>query len=83
MEFYDGLWTVRQLRAGKRGTIPDQIAPILERLGVIGEEWVETVRQFGRRFKTAAGRRESRAALAVRRAKVWLQGQGAAALAFR
>ena len=56
MEFYDGLWTVRQLRAGKRGTIPDQIALILEQLGVIGEEWVETVRQFGRRFKTAAGR---------------------------
>ncbi len=55
-------WTGRQLRAGKRGTIPDQIAPILERLGVIGEGWVETVRQFGRRFKTAAGRRESRAA---------------------
>ena len=56
-------------RAGKRGTIPDQIAPILERLGVIGEGWVETVRQFGRRFMTAAGRRESLAALAVRRGK--------------
>jgi hypothetical protein len=76
-------WTGRQLRAGKRGTIPDQIAPILERLGVIGEGWVETVRQFGRRFKTAAGRRESLAALAVRRGKAWLQGQSAAALAFR
>ena len=47
-------WTGQQLRAGKRGTIPDQIAPILERSGVIGEGWVETVRQFGRRFKTAA-----------------------------
>ena len=30
-------WTGRQLRAGKRGAIPGQIAPILERLGVIGE----------------------------------------------
>ena len=73
----------RQLRAGKRGMIPDQIAPILERLGVIGEGWVETVRQFGRRFKTAAGRSESLAALAVRRGEAWLQGHGAAALALR
>jgi hypothetical protein len=67
----------------KRGTIPAQIGPILERLGVIGGGWVETVRQFGRRFKTAAGRRASPVTLAVRRAKAWLQGQGAAALALR
>ena len=51
--------------------------------GVIGERWVETVRQFGRRFKTAAGRRQSLVALAVRTAKAWSQGQGAAVLAFR
>jgi hypothetical protein len=75
--------TGRQLRAGERGTIPAQIGPILERLGVIGEGWVETMRQFGRRFKTVAGRRASLVALAVRRAKAWLQGQGAAALALR
>jgi hypothetical protein len=76
-------WTGRQLRAGKRGTIPDQIAPILERLGDIGEGWVETVRQFGRRFKTAAGRRESLVSLAVHRGKACLQGHGAAAMASR
>ena len=57
------------------GTIPAQIGPILERLGVIGEGWVETMRRFGRRFKTVAGRRASLVALAVRRAKAWLQGQ--------
>ena len=75
--------TGRQLRAGERGTIPAQIGPILERLGVIGEGWVETMRQFGWRFKTVAGRRASLVALAVRRAKAWLQGHGAAALALR
>jgi REP element-mobilizing transposase RayT len=76
-------WTGRQLRAGSRGTIPAGLAPILERLGVIGDGWVETVRQFGRWFKTAVGRRVSLAHLAVRRGKAWLQGQSAAALAFR
>ncbi len=43
-------WTGRELRAGKRGVIPDQLAPILERLAVDGEGWVETVRNFGRWF---------------------------------
>ncbi len=76
-------WTGRQLRATSRGTIPAHLLPILERLGVIGEGWVETVQQFGRRFKTAAGRRDSLTALAQRRGKAWLQGHGAAALAFR
>ena len=41
-------WTGRQLRAVSRGTIPAQLAPILERLGVNGDGWVETVRHFGR-----------------------------------
>jgi hypothetical protein len=76
-------WTGRQLREGRRGTIPARLAPILERLGIIGDGWVETVRQFGRWFKMAAGRRGSLADLAVRRRKAWLQGQGAAAPAFR
>jgi hypothetical protein len=76
-------WTGRQLREGRRGTIPARLAPILERLGVIGDGWVETVRQFGRWFTTAVGRRSSLAYLAVRRRKAWLQGQRAAALAFQ
>jgi hypothetical protein len=76
-------WTGREFRASKRGVIPDHLAPILERLGLIGEGWIETVRQFGRWFKTAVGRRDSLVALAVGRKRAWLQGQKAAALAFR
>jgi hypothetical protein len=76
-------WTGRQLRAASRGTIPADLAPILDRLGIIGDGWVETVRQLGRWFKTAVGRPDALAALAARRGKAWLQGSGAAALAFR
>ena len=76
-------WTGRQLRAASQGAIPTQLAPILERLGIIGDGWIETVRQFGRRFKTAVGRPDALAALAARRGKAWLQGSNAAALAFR
>ena len=59
-------WTGRQLRAGSRGTIPAELAPILDRLGVIGDGWVDKVRHFGRWFKTAVGRRVLLADLAVR-----------------
>jgi hypothetical protein len=76
-------WTGRQLRAASQGAIPAPLAPILERLGIVGDGWIETVRQFGRRFKTAVGRPDALAALAARRGKAWLQGSNAAALAFR
>ncbi len=76
-------WTGRQLRAASQGAIPTLLAPILERLGIIGDCWIETVRQFGRGFKTAVGRPDALAALAARRGKAWLQGSAAAALAFR
>ncbi len=75
-------WTGRQLRSDKRGMIPEHLDPILQRLGVIKDNWVETVRHFGRRFKTAAGRVESLTALAARRNKLWLKGQSEAVLAF-
>jgi hypothetical protein len=76
-------WTGRQLGAVSQGTIPAPPAPILERLGINSEGWVETVRRFGSWFKTAVGRGRSLRDLAERRGKAWLQGQRGAALAFR
>jgi hypothetical protein len=55
----------------------------LERLRIIGDAWVETVRQLGRRFKTAVGRPGALKELAARRGKAWLHGTRAAALAFQ
>ena len=40
-------WTGRELRADKRGAIPDHLTPIVERLGLNQSNWVETVRGFG------------------------------------
>jgi len=76
-------WTGRELRAGKRGVIPDHLAPILERLAVNGEGWVETVRNFGTWFKRAVGRAESLTSAALRTGRHWFQGQRAARIAFR
>ncbi len=76
-------WTGRQFRGADKQTIPATLAPILERLGLNGDGWTETMRRFGRWFKTAVGCRDSLKELAAQRGKAWLHGQGGAALAFR
>ncbi len=67
-------WTGRQARKGKRGRIPPDLAPILERLHVASDHWVETVLHFGRWFRRAAGRAVSLAAEAERHDRHWLHG---------
>jgi len=75
-------WTGRELRADKRGAIPDHLLPIVERLGLNRSNWVETVRGFGRLFKQAAGRSSSLVDAAARRSRRWFQGKAAARTAF-
>jgi hypothetical protein len=67
-------WTGRQVRRDKRGAIPAELAPILQRLGMGSETWVDMVVNFGRWFRRAAGRAESLSAEATRRGVRWLQG---------
>jgi hypothetical protein len=43
---------------------------------------VDTVRNFGKRFKRVVGRRDSLVALAARMGQAWFHGQRAAAIAF-
>jgi len=53
-------WTGRQLRADKRGAIPQELAPILERLQIGSEEgWLQLMGRFSRLFRRAAGRPQS------------------------
>ncbi len=75
-------WTGRELRRDKRGAIPEDLAPILDRLGVDRSNWVRTVRDFGRMFKQAAGRASSLVRAAPRCSRRWFQGKAAAQIAF-
>ena len=63
MSFADYLelldWTGRQLRSDKRGAIPQQMAPILERLKITEDGWLLLMRRFRRMFRRAAGRPQS------------------------
>lgn len=49
-------WTGRQLARGKRGSIPQHLAPILERTGIVPTQWLAVVGKFGRAFHRVAGR---------------------------
>jgi hypothetical protein len=52
-------WTGRTWRSDKRCAIPDGLAPILERLALTDESWMNLVRDFRRKFRRAAGTPES------------------------
>ena len=66
-------WTGRSIRADKRGAIPDHLAPILARIGLLESGWCELVREFGRLFQRAAGQAQSLADEAERRNQNYLR----------
>jgi REP element-mobilizing transposase RayT len=67
-------WTGRQIRRDKRGAIPADLAPILKRLHVAGDAWLDQVQHFGRWFRRAVGRASTLAAAAAQRGRRWLHG---------
>ena len=75
-------WTGRQLRAGKRGAIPAGLRPILERLSINVDGWLESMHDFGRRFRRVIGRAANMSEFARLRGRRWFQGQSAGRLAF-
>lgn len=48
-------WTARQPKSGKRGATPTSMPPVLQRLNLSVESWLELVNQFGRLFSHVAG----------------------------
>jgi REP element-mobilizing transposase RayT len=73
-------WTGRQLRSDKRGAIAANVPPILKKLGITPDNWLNVVDQFGELFKRAVGTSASLKKEADRRGQGWLQGPGASLL---
>jgi len=48
-------WTGRTLREDKRGAIDSQLPPLLQRLGIKPENWIDSVSHFQKYFFDAAG----------------------------
>jgi putative transposase len=67
-------WTGRAIREDKRGFIPAEVPPILRRLGLDENAWVETVRDYGRRFCRVVGPTERLRWLAGKWGHRWLWG---------
>jgi REP element-mobilizing transposase RayT len=67
-------WTGRQIREDKRGAIPSDLAPILERLHVGEAGWLHLMGQFSRLFRRAAGRPHSLAREGAQRGCRLMQG---------
>jgi hypothetical protein len=73
----------RQVRAGKRGAIPAGLKPILERLGIETDEFVDTVDKLAQYFRRVIGPVEEMAVRAAEAGRRWFQGKRRAAQVFR
>lgn len=72
----------RMLQGGKQGAIDQELAPILLRMGANPEAWVETVSQFGSRFRLAAGVLSHLRIWAHQLGRRWLSGVSMARASF-
>ncbi len=70
-------WTGRAILEGKRGYIPSDVPPILTRLGVEAENWIETVRHFRRHFYDFVGPGDILTQHGRALGRRWLRGVGA------
>jgi hypothetical protein len=75
-------WTGRQIGSKCQGSIPASLAPILERLGIRAEHWLESVREFDRGFGHVVGSLTRLREAACRAGRHWFRGVTACAKAF-
>jgi REP element-mobilizing transposase RayT len=76
-------WTGRQFREGKRGAIPAHLAPILERLKINEEYWLEALECLDEWFGPVVGRAADLAQAAADTGRKWIKGTKAAARVFK
>lgn len=70
-------WTGRVIREDKRGAIPSDILPILQKLGVQSPYWVDSVQHFGRQSHRCFGAESCLVSLSEKLNLSWIRGVGA------
>jgi hypothetical protein len=51
-------WAGRAIREDQSGAIPPKLAPILERLNIDPEAWLDSLKNYGKNYNTVIGTRE-------------------------
>jgi len=67
-------WTGRCLQEGKRGAIPPNLSPILNRLELNQHHWVDSVQRYGGLYYRVAGSVQSLARAALHVGQKWFRG---------
>ncbi len=85
LEEYLGLldWSGRAIREGKRGSIPEHLANIFERLNLRESGWLLTINGFHKRFFRAAGNLEGMRKIGTNWGAKWLKGHQTAKFLYR
>ena len=68
---------------GKQGSIPGAALPVLERMELEVENWVETVERYGSIYHRVAGKVENLKRKALELGQRWVSGQGKSRWVFR
>jgi hypothetical protein len=75
-------WTGRNIVAGKNGSIPTEMEPLLQRMELNIDNWIDTVAHFGNRFYHVAAPVKSLIAAASHLGLKWMKGKTGAKKAF-
>ena len=75
-------WSGRAVRDGKSGSIPNHLAPILDRLGINKHLWTDLVMHFDSWFGHIVGRAHQVVSRATAAGRHWYQGRSRCAEAF-
>ena len=67
-------WTGQQIREDKRGAIPKNIIPIMERLKLKADTWIDNILCLGKKFHRVIASEEIMQECAANLNKKWLHG---------
>jgi hypothetical protein len=75
--------TGRCIKDGKKGYIPEDLSPILLRMNLDQDHWLETVQKYGSKFYRVIGCVERMAETAKRAGQKWFKGLNFSKLVYR
>jgi putative transposase len=76
-------WTGRAIRDDKKGSIPNELLPIMQRLGVEPETWLTSIKHYNRDYFSVLGALDRIKTFAQVQGRAWCRGQEVARRTYR